>query len=387
MSRSTTSGVYRWVQRFTPLPADAARRARCSPGDRGCVAETHGKVTAGAARPPAIDQHGQASDVPVSRRRDADAAGRFLRRALATPTGTPGEVVAAAVAVHPRMPGEPVASAGHPVERHANPVETDHRRLQHRLRTMHGPRTDKAAQNVIAGHAFGQNLRRGHHELGFHARSMLRVAAAFTELTQAIRPLPQLGLNALVSAIAQRQRHRRRSSLGKHEPPQCAQDQFSGGCGRSVHAILAVMSTKIRRSAGSYTPLESWLDRAGIRRRDPARDVADFNNGQPFKVLCMTWTLGQTRTRRVGAAEMVVAKAGWLHIARGEEIVWRRQANGESVAIPAQTALEASHRQLYLRSQAAFKIMTPDGEHDIAIRRQDEDLVRLALVSSTAERP
>jgi hypothetical protein len=39
---------------------------------------------------------------------------------------------------------------------------------------------------VIAGHAFVQNLRRGHYELGTEAPSAMRVAAAFTELAEAI---------------------------------------------------------------------------------------------------------------------------------------------------------------------------------------------------------
>jgi IS6 family transposase len=39
---------------------------------------------------------------------------------------------------------------------------------------------------VIAGHAFLQNLRRGHYELGVDAPRGLRVAAAFIELAQAI---------------------------------------------------------------------------------------------------------------------------------------------------------------------------------------------------------
>jgi hypothetical protein len=146
------------------------------------------------------------------------------------------------------------------------------------------------------------------------------------------------------------------------------------------------MSIKIRRSAGSFTPLESWLDRAGIKRRDPAGDITAFNNGQPLKVLCMTWTLGKSRTRQVGAAEIVMPKGGWLHIAQGEEIVWRG-LNRESVVIPLQTALEKSDRQLYWRNQAAFKVVTPSGEHDIAIRKVDEELVRLALVSTEAKRP
>jgi hypothetical protein len=52
--------------------------------------------------------------------------------------------------------------------------------------THHRLQSDRTAQVVIAGHAFVQNLRRGHYELGVDARPALRVAAAFTELAQAI---------------------------------------------------------------------------------------------------------------------------------------------------------------------------------------------------------
>ena len=51
---------------------------------------------------------------------------------------------------------------------------------------MRGLVTDRTAQTVIAGHAFIQNLRRGHYELGIDAPPALRVAAAFAELAQAI---------------------------------------------------------------------------------------------------------------------------------------------------------------------------------------------------------
>jgi transposase, IS6 family len=51
---------------------------------------------------------------------------------------------------------------------------------------MRGLQTDRTAQAIIAGHAFMQNLRRGHYELAVDAPRILRVAAAFTELTQPI---------------------------------------------------------------------------------------------------------------------------------------------------------------------------------------------------------
>jgi transposase-like protein len=47
--------------------------------------------------------------------------------------------------------------------------------------------TDRTASRVIAGHAFVQNVRRGHYELGVDALSNhVRLAAAFDELVSAL---------------------------------------------------------------------------------------------------------------------------------------------------------------------------------------------------------
>jgi hypothetical protein len=81
--------------------------------------------------------------VLVSVRRDAAAARRFFRRALATLKVTPNEVVTDAA-------------------------------------------PDHTAQTIITGHAFIQNLRRGYYELGLDAPRGLRIGAAFTELAAAV---------------------------------------------------------------------------------------------------------------------------------------------------------------------------------------------------------
>jgi transposase-like protein len=180
--------IYRWVQRFTPLLADAARFARHSPGARWHVDETYVKVN-GVWRYVyrAVDQYGQVIDVLVSARRDADAARRFFRRALSTLKVKPSEVVTDAAAVYPGVHDELLPQAWHHVEQYANnPIEADHSQLKHRLRPMRGLRTDQTAQVTIAGHAFMQNLRRGHYELGIDAPPALRVATAFSELARAI---------------------------------------------------------------------------------------------------------------------------------------------------------------------------------------------------------
>ena len=159
--------VYRWVERFAPLLADAARFTRHAPGDRWFVDETYVKVS-GVWRYVyrAIDQHGQVIDVLVTSRRDATAARRFFTGALRTLKVTPREVVTNASPVYPGVLEELVPSAWHHVERYANnPIEADHGRLKQRLRPMRGLRTDRTAQVIIAGHAFVQNIRRGHYEL------------------------------------------------------------------------------------------------------------------------------------------------------------------------------------------------------------------------------
>ena len=83
---------------------------------------------------------------------------------------------------------ELIPDAFHNTLRHAdNRVECDHGRLKARLRPMRGLKTDRTASVVIRGHAFIQNLRRGHYELGVEARTRhLRIAAAFDELAVVI---------------------------------------------------------------------------------------------------------------------------------------------------------------------------------------------------------
>ena len=77
--------AYRWMQRFTPLLAEAARFVRHIPGDRWFVEETYVKVSdVRRYVTEGVDQHGQVIDVLASARRDGLAACRFFRRALAT---------------------------------------------------------------------------------------------------------------------------------------------------------------------------------------------------------------------------------------------------------------------------------------------------------------
>ena len=179
--------VYRWVQRFTPEFIEAARPGRHAPGDRWFVDETYVKV---AGRWTylyrAIDQYGQVIDVLLSVRRDLAAARRFFTRALQAGT-IPAEVTTDRAPAYPRVLDELIPSALHNVERYANnPVETDHGRLKARLRPMRGLKRHRSVRIISAGHAFVQNLRRGHYELATDIPGRHRIPAVFDELVMTI---------------------------------------------------------------------------------------------------------------------------------------------------------------------------------------------------------
>jgi transposase, IS6 family len=179
--------VYRWVRTFTAEFIDSARPARHAAGDRWFLDETYVKV---AGRWTylyrAVDQHGQVIDVLVSARRNAAAAQAFFARA-AHCGPAPVEVTTDRAPVYPRVVGQAAPAAQHVTDRYANnAIEADHSRLKARLRPMRGLKRVASLRTIAAGHAFVQNLRRGHYAITADLPVHDRVRVAFDDLALAL---------------------------------------------------------------------------------------------------------------------------------------------------------------------------------------------------------
>jgi transposase, IS6 family len=115
-------------------------------------------------------------------KRDLEATRRFFTQALGH-SSRPIEVNTNRAPTYPRVLDELLPSACHVTEQYANnAIEADHGRLKSRLRPMRGLKQLRCAQVISTGHAFVQNIRRGHYELGTEEVVKLRVRAAFDEL-------------------------------------------------------------------------------------------------------------------------------------------------------------------------------------------------------------
>ena len=166
---------------------DAARPCRHAVGDRWFVDGTCVKVNGiwrYAYR--AFDRHGRVVDVFVSEHRGIALARAFVATsALARRIAT--EVIADRGAALANVTPDLIPAAFHDTGQYeSNRCEAGHGRLKARLRPMRRLKTDRTASVVIRGHAFVQNVRRGHYELGVEASPVFRLAAAFDELQPVI---------------------------------------------------------------------------------------------------------------------------------------------------------------------------------------------------------
>jgi transposase-like protein len=180
--------IYRWVLRFTPLLADAARPCRHVVGDRWQVDETYRRV-AGRWHHVyrAIDEFGQVIDVFVSARRDRNRGASFFERAIGTTKVIPVEAVTDQAAAYPAVLEDLLPAAWHRTEQYANNrVEADHGRLKSRLRPMRWAQAGSQRQGDHRGTCVGAERASRTLRAGGRGPITRRLPVAFDELASAI---------------------------------------------------------------------------------------------------------------------------------------------------------------------------------------------------------
>jgi IS6 family transposase len=180
--------VYRWVLRFTLRLAEAERRCRHQIG---------GALDGGRDLP----QGGRAMALRLSCNRPVRAGHRRVRLAAARYAG--GAPVLRARHRHDQahagrgryrassgIPGHAGGAAARSLASHRSVCQQPHRGRprspQGATGPMRGLKQDRSAKVVVAGHAFVQNVRRGHYELAVEEPVNRRVAVAFKQACLAI---------------------------------------------------------------------------------------------------------------------------------------------------------------------------------------------------------
>lgn len=135
----------------------------------------------------AIDQDGQVVDAYFSKRRNADAAEGFFRRAIDETGVVPTRVTTDKAKCYPPALRAVLPHVEHRTSKYLNNgIERDHGHLKQRLYPMRGFKQEASADVVVRGHALVRNLRNGFSNLTVAVSVNLRLAVAWPQLAQAI---------------------------------------------------------------------------------------------------------------------------------------------------------------------------------------------------------
>ena len=167
------STILRWVQHYTPEFEKRWRRYARPVGGSWRCDETYIKVQGTwMYLYRAVDKSGQTVDFYVSRQRDVAAAKAFLRKAMREPR-TPKKITLDAYAASHRAVADRKGTGELPKRVQVrssknlnNPIEQDHRRVQHRLGPMLGLKSFRTAAVVIGGIELAEKIKKGPFKVG-----------------------------------------------------------------------------------------------------------------------------------------------------------------------------------------------------------------------------
>ncbi|MDO0936776.1 hypothetical protein QQY66_35575 [Streptomyces sp. DG2A-72] len=136
-----------------------------------------------------------------------------------------------------------------------------------------------------------------------------------------------------------------------------------------------------RRSAGTQTMLDVLLRWTWIRRRTAARDITDFDGGQPLRVVGFTQSIGGAVKVSVGKGKQIARlRQGYLRLAAGEPPLWKDARGDRSVTLQAPFRLKPAGGKVRLAPKfERYELVTGAGTYDLAVPKEDGELVRHAF--------
>ncbi|MFJ9900931.1 hypothetical protein ACIQPR_47210 [Streptomyces sp. NPDC091280] len=127
---------------------------------------------------------------------------------------------------------------------------------------------------------------------------------------------------------------------------------------------------------------------AWIRRSTPARDIADFDGGQPLRVVGFTQSIGGTVKVSVGRGKQIARlRQGYLRLAAGEAPVWNDARGSRSAILQAPFQLKLAGGKVRMAPKfERYELVTGAGTYDLAVPKKDGDLLRYVLGGGTETR-
>jgi putative transposase len=184
----TYEAIRKWCRKFGQQYANQLRRRRPRPGDKWHLDEVfltiHGKRHYLWR---AVDQEGNVLDILVQRRRDKQAAKKFLRKLLKGLTYVPRVIVTDKLASYGAAKREILPSVEHRQHRHLNNrAENSHQLTRQRESRMQGFKSPGHAQRFLAAYGpIAQHFRPRRHLLSAPAyrQEMVQRFQSWQEVT------------------------------------------------------------------------------------------------------------------------------------------------------------------------------------------------------------
>jgi hypothetical protein len=132
------------------------------------------------------------------------------------------------------------------------------------------------------------------------------------------------------------------------------------------------MSSNSRRAAGTQTFTDVLKVWSGIKKPNPAHDVADFSAGVTLEVSCFLRPLSEPKARLL---------QGSLNLTLGEPVTWQRWRSKDVVTLDPPLTLADCDEKAAQPQVSWYTLVSASGSFRVRIPILDVELVRYAFAA------